>query len=71
MPQKLSEGNTGYTGYPIDNMRAITCQRVKREHDPELAQLLAGAPRQVEAPRVGTINDVDVVVTRDQGQPPA
>jgi hypothetical protein len=54
----------------VDEMRAIARQRIKREHAAELARL-ASAPRQVQASRVGAINDVDVVVTRHQRHPPA
>ena len=52
-------------------MCAIARQRVESENDAQLAQRLAGAPRQVEARRVGAIDDVDVVVAWDQGKPPA
>jgi hypothetical protein len=44
----------------------LTLDRGKRRQGPHLAQPLVGAGRQVEPRRVGPIDDVDVVIARNQ-----
>ena len=58
-------------GVVVHNMSAIPPEGVERKNDAELAQRLARAPRQIQTPGVGTIDNVDIMVTRNQRQPPA
>src|SRR4029453_1510704 len=52
----------------VDQVSAIALDRIKSKNDAELAKRLARAPRQIESPRIGAVDDVHIVVARHKQQ---